>query len=100
MQQQINNIPYTQIQANVPGMLDYTQTTGQRILYRINGANINRILTSDLVLHFSSYERQYFYLYVGGDGLGWNQLMYLDTGNNGDKLGHYRLKGISLPAVG
>jgi len=100
MQQQINNIPYTQIQANVPGMLDYTQTTGQRIIYRINGANINRILTSDLLMHFSSYERQYFNLYVGGDGLGWQQLMYFDTGNNGNTLGHYRLKGIFLPAVG
>ncbi|AGX01911.1 virion structural protein [Erwinia phage PhiEaH1] len=68
-------------------------------IYRIPGANFARTL-SGLNVYCGSGERQYFYVYSGGDGIGDAQVMYKDTGNNGRNSGTVNVGPFNLPAVG
>ena len=68
-------------------------------VYRIPGADFARTM-SGMDVYCGSGERQYFYVYVGGDGLGDAQVMYKDTGNNGRNSGTVTLDGVNIPANG
>lgn len=69
------------------------------IALRIRGENFERILDSNLYLTLSSSERQYFYVRMGGDGIGLTNLFYYDAGNGGSST-TYILSGITVPTVG
>lgn len=49
----------------------------------IAGADFDRILETDMTLHFQSTFRNYFYLEMSVDGYNWSQLAYFDSGNDG-----------------
>lgn len=93
-------------QANITGTQYnpplYSRGRGQGtyVMYRIAGADFPRVLDSNLSIYFGSGERQYFYVYVGGDGIGDSQVYYRDTGNNGRDSGSWTMTGLNLPAVG
>ena len=54
---------------------------------------------SDLSIGLTSYERQYFYIRMGGDGIGLTNLYYYDAGNGGSSTS-FRLNSIYVPPVG
>ncbi|EOT0228521.1 fibronectin type III domain-containing protein [Enterobacter hormaechei] len=69
------------------------------VALRIRGEDFDRILDSNATISMASSERQYFYIRMGGDGIGLTNLFYYDAGNGGSSAA-YRLNGISIPAVG
>lgn len=72
----------------------------QRRMYILAGADFDRILDSDLSIYMGSGDRQYYYVYVGGDGIGNSQVFYRDCGNGGRNSGSWTMTGLRIPAVG
>ncbi|WP_154815912.1 hypothetical protein [Enterobacter ludwigii] len=69
------------------------------IALRIRGEDFPRYFDSDLSIGLTSYERQYFYIRMGGDGIGLTNLYYYDAGNGGSSTS-FRLNSIYVPPVG
>ncbi|HHI0260378.1 phage tail tip fiber protein, partial [Klebsiella pneumoniae] len=68
---------------------------------RIRGEEFDRYLDSNsLALSFWTYDRNYFYVRVGGDGIGMTNVWFKDTGNEPREPFKFNLNGIFLPAVG
>lgn len=88
------------VQNNAPLYGSSDRNTNMRVMYRINGANFARLLTSNIRIRVGSGDRQYYNIYVGGDGIADQLLWTWDTQNNGRSTGYFNLDGISLPAVG
>ncbi|WP_426729292.1 hypothetical protein [Enterobacter cloacae complex sp. 357B1] len=69
------------------------------VALRIRGEDFPRYFDSDLSISLTSHERQYFYIRMGGDGIGLTNLFYYDAGNGGSSTS-FRLNSIYVPAVG
>nr|WP_259273180.1 DUF1983 domain-containing protein [Klebsiella pneumoniae] len=69
------------------------------VALRIRGEDFDRILDSNMTLELGSFERQYFYVRMGGDGIPMTNLRYWDAGNGGGNLS-FPINGIYVPAVG
>lgn len=69
------------------------------VALRIRGEDFARYFDSDLSISLTSYERQYFYIRMGGDGIGLTNLFYYDAGNGGSSTS-FRLNSIYVPPVG
>ena len=69
------------------------------VALRIRGEDFPRILDSNMVINLTSYERQYFYIRMGGDGIAMTNLLYWDSGNGGGKR-DWPINGVYVPAVG
>lgn len=69
------------------------------VALRIRGEDFDRILDSNMTLKLTSYERQYFYIRMGGDGIPMTNLKYWDAGNGGGVY-TWPINGITIPAVG
>lgn len=71
------------------------------VALRIRGEDFGRYLDSNMTITLGSYERQYFYIRMGGDGIGMTNLTYVDAGNGGNNTPYtFRLNGIYIPPVG
>ncbi|HAS0904799.1 TPA: hypothetical protein I3393_001157 [Enterobacter cloacae] len=54
-----------------------------------------------MTITLTSYERQYFYIRMGGDGIGMTNLEYVDAGNEGHNTPFtFPINGIFVPRVG
>ncbi|WP_147716213.1 phage tail tip fiber protein [Klebsiella variicola] len=69
------------------------------VALRIRGEDFPRYFDSDLSIGLTSFERQYFYIRMGGDGIGLTNLFYYDAGNGGSSTS-FRLNSIYVPPVG
>ncbi|WP_239505947.1 phage tail tip fiber protein [Enterobacter hormaechei] len=71
------------------------------VALRIRGEDFDRYLDSNMSISLASYERQYFYIRMGGDGIGLTNLAFVDAGNEGHNTPYtYRLNGVFIPRVG
>ncbi|MDT3546909.1 fibronectin type III domain-containing protein [Cronobacter sakazakii] len=71
------------------------------VALRIRGEDFDRYLDSNMSISLASYERQYFYIRMGGNGIGLTNLAYIDAGNDGHNTPYtYRLNGVFIPRVG
>ncbi len=71
------------------------------VALRIRGEDFDRILDSNMTITLTSFERQYFYIRMGGDGIGLTNLAFVDAGNNGHNTPYtFPINGIYVPAVG
>ncbi|MEA4541279.1 fibronectin type III domain-containing protein, partial [Klebsiella pneumoniae] len=71
------------------------------VALRIRGEDFGRYLDSNMTITLGTSERQYFYIRMGGDGIGMTNLVYVDAGNNGHNTPYtFRLNGIYIPPVG
>ncbi|MBC6340167.1 hypothetical protein H9Q89_18440 [Enterobacter cloacae] len=71
------------------------------VALRIRGEDFDRILDSNMTITLTSYERQYFYIRMGGDGIGMTNLEYVDAGNGGNNTPYtFPINGIYVPRVG
>lgn len=74
-------------------------SAGQSQIFRITGQPFERMMTTNMYLTMSSWQRQYFRIYLSTNGGPAQQLMYWDSGNGGGNNTFY-FKNITLPAAG
>lgn len=74
-------------------------SAGQSQIFRISGQPFERMLTSNMYLTMSSWQRQYFRIYLSTNGGPAQLLAYFDTGNGGSTV-TFSFNNITLPAAG
>lgn len=74
-------------------------SAGQSQIFRITGQPFERMMTSNMKLVMSSWQRQYFRIYLSTNGGTPKQLAFFDTGNGGSTV-EFKFNNIVLPAAG
>lgn len=74
-------------------------SAGQSQIFRITGQPFERMMTSNMYLTMSSWQRQYFRIYLSTNGGPAQLLAYFDTGNGGSTV-TFSFNNITLPAAG
>lgn len=84
-----------------PVGFSWSSQAGEHVIWEIIGEDFDRVMDTNVTIHGASYDRQYFTVILRSPGHDDLQIVYKDTGNNGENgsLG-YLLEGIRLPAAG